>query len=138
MSVLEFHSFLTKKLPVISDSARQLSYRFGISPSTVTTNLTKAGYVQTPNGWELPTVERPVTVVMTQQDVEEFLKPYFVPQSLITYTKEHRLKLLEQDKSVEDIVHLLQKQLSANPINTVKVLSLAIALHFSNPEIERY
>jgi hypothetical protein len=146
MTVSELHTFLSKKMPVISDSARQLAYRFGVSPSTVTANLQKAGYVQTPLGWELPTEERPVTVVLSLEDAFTILKDKFqdlFPQdpSVVQFTNEQRLKLLAKEHHTGDLVSKLAAQLlnkQDGEYNRNSILSLALAIYFSDPSNESY
>lgn len=141
MSALELHSFLSKRPPVISDSARQLSYRFGVAVTTVTSNLQKAGYVQTSLGYELPSEERPVTVTLNLEDVKQVLTELIQPStpSIVKFTNEQKLKVLESGKTVDEAYDLLKQTVLKTPVEPSKIFKLSLALYIlSNPELETY
>lgn len=140
MSAQDFKAWLSKQ-PTPIESASVTARRFNVHVSTVTSNLERLGYVKTPVGWELPTKEKPVNVYLDLEDVKQILTELIQPStpSIVKFTNEQKLKVLESGKTVDEAYDLLKQAILKTPVEPFQVFKLSLALYIlSNPELETY
>lgn len=67
MAINDLKAYLYDESPALIPSAKALAIRFNSSTTSVTNTLKRGGYIQTDEGWELPTKQRPVVQTVTTE-----------------------------------------------------------------------